>query len=77
GKQALQYTITEGYLPLKEFIAQRYQEKKGLEVSPDQVLILNGSQQGIDLTGKAFLDDGDPVMIENPSFIGALQSYSI
>lgn len=77
GKAALQYTVTEGFPPLKEFISNRYKEKRGLDISTEEILILNGSQQGIDLSAKAFLNSGDPLLLENPTFIGALQSYSI
>jgi len=77
GANVLQYTITEGYMPLKEFISQRYKEKKGLEISPDKILIINGSMQAIDLIGKLLLNPGDNVILENPTFIGALQSFNI
>jgi len=53
GNEILQYSTTEGYLPLREYIAERY-SKKGLKVNADEILITNGSQQGIDLVGKFF-----------------------
>jgi 2-aminoadipate transaminase len=77
GKTALQYSITEGYLPLRQFIAQRYQTQFGLEVTPEEVLITNGSQQGLDLVGKIFLDRGDPLLIERPGYPGAIHSFSV
>ena len=52
---ALQYSTTEGYRPLRESIAQRYKQKKGLAVSADEILITNGSQQALDLIGKVFI----------------------
>lgn len=58
GENVLQYSTTEGYLPLREFIAERYFVKKGLQASPDEILITNGSQQSLDLVGKVFFVDG-------------------
>ncbi len=77
GKIALQYSTTEGYLPLREYIAERYLQRKGLKVSPDDILITNGSQQALDLIGKAFLNKGDHVIIEKPAYLGAIQALSI
>jgi 2-aminoadipate transaminase len=76
GKEVLQYSTTEGYMPLREYIAQRYL-KKGLKVDRDQILITNGSQQGIDLTGKVFLNKGDKVLFENPTYLAAIQSFGL
>jgi len=76
GKEALQYTVTEGFDPLRQIISERY-AAKGLEINPTQILITNGSQQGLDLTGKLLLDPGDKFMVCKPTFIGALQSFSI
>ncbi|MBX2843526.1 MAG: PLP-dependent aminotransferase family protein [Flammeovirgaceae bacterium] len=72
----LQYAKSEGYLPLREFIANRYKEKYNLEVSPEEILITNGSQQALDLIGKVFLNPGDQVLLEKPSYLGAIQSFS-
>lgn len=77
GTNILQYSTTEGYLPLREFIAQRYLKKSGLKVDPADILITNGSQQSIDLIGKVFLNKGDRVIIEKPGYLGAIQSFSI
>ncbi len=76
AKSALQYSTSEGYQPLREFIAKRYQQKSGLDVSPDEILITNGSQQGLDLIGKVFIDKGDAVAIERPAYLGAIQALS-
>ena len=73
---ALQYSTTEGYRPLREYIAQRYL-KKGLSVSADEILITNGSQQGLDLIGKVFIGRGDAVAIERPAYLGAIQAFSV
>ena len=77
GKNVLQYSTTEGYLPLREYIAERYRKKKGLKVDPDEILITNGSQQGLDLIGKVFLDKGDQIVIERPGYLGAIQAFSM
>ncbi|NLH42881.1 MAG: PLP-dependent aminotransferase family protein [Planctomycetes bacterium] len=73
---SLQYDTTEGYRPLREWIAQRYRRTEGLEVTADEILITNGSQQGLDLIGKAFLDRQDGLAIEQPGYLGAIQAFS-
>lgn len=77
GRTSLQYNITEGYPPLREFIANRYRQRYGFEVDPDNILIVNGSQQCFDLIGKVLLDTGSPMVIEQPGYIGAVQGFSI
>jgi len=73
GQQALQYGMTEGYTPLRELLAQRL-EQDGLNVSADNILITSGSQQGLDLLGKIMIDAGDYLLVESPTYLGALQS---
>ena len=75
GPAALQYSTTEGWRPLREWIARRMQ-RRGIAASTDQVLITNGSQQGIDLIGKIFVERGDAVVVENPCYVAALQAFS-
>ena len=77
GPAALQYSVTEGEPPLRQWIADRYRVKKGLAVNPDHILITNGSQQSLDLLGKVFLDPGDVVAVELPGYIGAIQAFSV
>ena len=77
GATALQYGRTEGDEELRQWIANRYRDKKGLEVDIDHILITNGSQQGLDLLGKVLLDSGDGVLIEEPGYLGAIQSLSL
>ncbi|WP_031479300.1 aminotransferase-like domain-containing protein [Maridesulfovibrio frigidus] len=77
GPQSLQYSTTEGFLPLREYIAARYKEKKGIDVSPDEIIITSGSQQCLDLLGKVLLNAGDNVIIERPGYLGAIQSFSM
>lgn len=77
GRDMLQYSTTEGLLPLRRYIADRYLEKQGLRVDVEDILITNGSQQGLDLLGKALVNVGDAVIIEEPGYLGAIQSLSI
>ncbi|MFA4859884.1 PLP-dependent aminotransferase family protein [Methanoregula sp.] len=77
GQVALQYSTTEGYRPLRQFIADRYKKRLGLEVSPDEILITNGSQQCLDLIGKVFIGTGDHVAMERPGYLGAIQAFSL
>lgn len=77
GRAALQYATTEGFAPLREFIAQRYRDKKGIDVSADEVVITSGSQQSLDLAAKVLLDPGDTVLLERPGYLGAIQTFSL
>src|SRR5208283_373335 len=77
GRTALQYSTTEGYIPLRRFIADRYKKRLGLEISPDEILITNGSQQCLDLIGKVLIDPGDKILIERPGYLGAIQVFSL
>ena len=77
GESALQYATTEGYLPLREYLVERYRVKHGLEIQADDILITNGSQQGIDLVAKVLLNKGDHVVIERPGYLGAIQAISL
>ena len=76
GKTALQYWVTEGYMPLRDYIAQWQSQKMGVSVEPESILILNGSQQGLDLLGKLFLNPMSNVLLEGPSYLGAIQAFS-
>ena len=76
GEKILQYSTTEGYGPLREFIAQRY-ELQSLKVDPDDILITNGSQQCLDLVGKVFLDQGTGIAVERPTYLAAIQAFSL
>jgi 2-aminoadipate transaminase len=76
GKIALQYAPTEGYLPLRDYIAQRQSQLSGQKLATEDVLILNGSQQGLDLIGKLFLNPGSSALLEAPSYLGAIQAFS-
>lgn len=76
GTESLQYSATEGYEPLREIIADRY-FKFGLDIDVNNILITTGSQQCLDLVAKVFLDEGDVVLVENPTYLAALQAFSV
>ncbi|GGC75161.1 aminotransferase-like domain-containing protein [Undibacterium terreum] len=76
GKVALQYGPTDGYAPLREFIAESL-STDGAKILPDQVMMVSGSQQGLDLLGKVLIDEGSKVLVETPSYLGALQAFSV
>lgn len=75
GAAALQYGLSEGYLPLREWVCRHVAHTVGLPATPDRVIVLHGSQQGLDLIAKVLLDPGDIVLTENPAYLGALQSF--
>ncbi len=68
------YAEADGHLPLRELISQRM-AKRGVEAPPERILITNGSQQGIDLVARALFDPGDRVVVEGPTYFGALQAF--
>jgi 2-aminoadipate transaminase len=74
--EALQYGSTEGYRPLRNYIADKYQSK-GLDVESDNILMTNGSQQGLDLVGKVFLNRDDVILIEKPTYLAAIQAFGM
>ena len=77
GSKLFQYSTTEGYLPLRELIAEKYRKKFGLDVRPEDILITNGSQQALELIGTVLLDKGDKVLMEEPGYLGAIQAFSL
>jgi len=70
----LQYGTTEGYLPLREEISAQMRAK-GIHAEADNIFLTNGSQQGLDLIAKLFLNPGDEVLLQNPSYLGAIQTF--
>ena len=74
-REALQYAASEGYAPLREWVAADM-ATQGLVCDAGQVLITTGSQQGLDLVGKVLLDPGSTVAVESPTYLGALQAYA-
>jgi 2-aminoadipate transaminase len=75
GATALQYGPSEGYRPLRSFLAQRLSQF-GIISGPDDILVTNGSQQALDLIGKTLLDPGDTVLVEKPTYLGGLQAFN-
>jgi 2-aminoadipate transaminase len=76
GAAALQYGSSEGYTPLREMIA-RHTNRFGIDVTPDNIMITSGSQQALDLLGKVFINHGDRILVESPTYLGALQAWNI
>jgi 2-aminoadipate transaminase len=75
GPQALQYSTTEGYRPLREMIA-RHTARYNIEITADNILITSGSQQALDFIGRLFLNRGDYIVVESPTYVGALQAWN-
>ncbi|MBV9492321.1 MAG: PLP-dependent aminotransferase family protein [Verrucomicrobia bacterium] len=73
---ALQYGLTEGFLPLRRWVCTYLQQTVNLRCEPEQVLITTGSQQALDLVARVFIDPGDAVIVADPSYVGALQAFS-
>ncbi|OYX03763.1 MAG: GntR family transcriptional regulator [Caulobacter vibrioides] len=75
SRQALQYSVSEGYLPLRQWIAERM-TRDGMPCDADNIMLTAGSQQALDLIGKLFLTKGDTVMVARPTYLGALQAFN-
>ncbi|MBU4435537.1 MAG: PLP-dependent aminotransferase family protein [Alphaproteobacteria bacterium] len=73
--QALQYSVSEGYLPLRQWIGERM-TRDGMPCGPENIMLTAGSQQALDLLGKLFLSRGDTVMVARPTYLGALQAFN-
>ena len=76
-RETLQYAASEGFGPLREWIAADCARRGLRDVAPGDVLVTTGSQQGLDLVAKAFIDAGSTVAVERPSYLGALQAFSV
>jgi 2-aminoadipate transaminase len=76
GTAALQYAVTDGYAPLRKMILQRMHQR-GLTASLDNIFITSGAQQGLDIVGKLLINSGDRVLVEDPTYLGALQAWNI
>ncbi len=75
GPLALQYSVTDGIPELRTWVADRLTHHIGASFEPDDVLIVNGSQQGLDLLAKILIDPGDHIVLEKPSYLGAIQAF--
>ena len=76
GSAVFQYSLTPGIFELRDYIARRYNKKFGLNLTYEDVLISTGSQQALDLAGKTILDKNDGIILEKPSYLGAIQVFS-
>lgn len=75
GARALQYSPTEGCVELRQKTASRAHRRLGIDLAPEEVLITAGAQQALDLTGKVFLDEGDVVVCESPTYLAAIAAF--
>jgi 2-aminoadipate transaminase len=75
GGRALQYSTTEGYAPLREFLSTSM-HKYGVPAVPNNVLLTNGSQQALDLIGKVFINEGEYILTSRPTYLGAIQAWN-
>jgi len=76
GRQTLQYSTTEGFVPLRQKIADRMNNKFGTAVTYEEILITSGSQQGLDFSAKAFLNADDVALCECPTYLGAINAFN-
>lgn len=77
GSRVFQYSITAGLPELRQYIADRYNQIFGLNLTVDNIMITTGSQQALDLIGKVLLDKGDGVIVESPTYLAAVQAFSL
>lgn len=75
GPEVLQYGSTDGYVPLREMVS-RYSIRSGMNIDISNILITSGSQQALDLIGKIFINRGDRILVESPTYLGALQAWN-
>lgn len=76
GRAALQYSTTEGYVPLREIICEQRMHHVGVNATIDNIMITSGSQQGIEFSAKLFVDKGDIIICESPSYLGAINAFN-
>lgn len=77
GRIAMQYSTTEGFPALRQKICDRMKAKNNIDSKVEDILITNGSQQGLDFSGRVFLDEGDVVLMESPSYLGAINAFRV
>ena len=77
GSKLFQYSTTQGYLPLREYIANKYNTKHGLDYKPEDIFITTGSQQALELLAKVTINKGDGIIIEEPGYLGAIQAFTM
>ncbi|WP_042478070.1 aminotransferase-like domain-containing protein [Bacillus ndiopicus] len=77
GAKLFQYAATQGYLPLRQYIADKYNRQYNLQVHPDDILLTTGSQQALELLAKVLVNKGDGIIIEEPGYLGAIQAFTL
>lgn len=75
GQAALQYSTTEGFKPLRDIIAKQRMVREGVNVTGDDIIMTSGSQQGIEFSAKLFVNEGDTIICESPSYLGAINAF--
>lgn len=75
GSEALQYSMTEGFMPIRKQIASRMNRKLSTDLTYENIQIISGSQQGLDLSGKLFIDEGDVILCESPTYLAAISAF--
>ncbi|MEC1179818.1 PLP-dependent aminotransferase family protein [Metasolibacillus meyeri] len=77
GAKLFQYASTQGYLPLRQYIADKYNRRYSLQIDPDDILLTTGSQQALELLAKVLINKGDGIIIEEPGYLGAIQAFTL
>lgn len=77
GPKLFQYSTTEGYLPLRQYIADKYNKSFGLTIMPEDILITTGSQQALEMISQVLVNKGEGIIVEEPGYLGALQAFSL
>lgn len=77
GAKLFQYASTQGYLPLRQYIANKYNSRYGLQIDADDILLTTGSQQALELLAKVLINKGDGIIIEEPGYLGAIQAFTL
>ncbi|WP_406541198.1 PLP-dependent aminotransferase family protein [Clostridium ljungdahlii] len=75
GQVALQYSTTEGFKPLRDIIAKQRMSGEGVDVTGDDIIVTSGSQEGIEFSAKIFVNEGDTIICESPSYLGAIGAF--
>jgi 2-aminoadipate transaminase len=75
GQVALQYSTTEGFKPLRDIIAKQRMSPEGVDVTGDDIIVTSGSQEGIEFSAKIFVNEGDTIICESPSYLGAIGAF--
>lgn len=75
GPKAFAYGLTKGYGPLVDFLTDRMNNREGVECTKENICMLSGSQQGLGMAAMMFIDEGDVVITENPSYLGAINAF--